>query len=256
MVTSYIRSFKSHLHEGKTSSDIKLKVKIAKMGQKHHLDKLVDDPSAQVRLSVAKRGFPDHLEKYVDDPNYNVRREVAINGSLHQRMKLADKEDHPEVVAKLIWHKDSKSVPTVMKRLSVNPNLPRSEKMNLATWASIWSKSLSGEINTRYKPTLDILSNDRSHEVRGKVAEQSPFKEHQDKLINDHDKYVRHCAAAAIARAGYKDHLDKLVDHPEPYVRHLVARYAPYEYASKLVNDPESSVREQARYNRRLHQNK
>lgn len=71
------------------NTELRLKLKIAKVGQKHHLDRLINDDDPRVREAVADRGFKEHLDKLVNDPNSWVRSTVANHG-------------HPEHLEKLI----------------------------------------------------------------------------------------------------------------------------------------------------------
>lgn len=66
-----------------------IKMKLIGVGQKHHLDKIVNDPDWRVRAEVARRGFKEHLDKLVNDPDVIVRAEVADAG-------------HPEHLDKLV----------------------------------------------------------------------------------------------------------------------------------------------------------
>lgn len=91
-----MKTFKDFICEV-SSEDIRLKNKIAEVGQEHHLDKLVDDPSTNVRCSVAKRGFKKHLDKLVNDPDYLVRDCVARFSNYPEHLNTLMKDPDPDV---------------------------------------------------------------------------------------------------------------------------------------------------------------
>lgn len=150
-------SFKTHLEENIRSygsyAEYDLKRKIIEIGQKHHLDKLVDDPDPGVRAMVADRGYKEHLDKLVDDPHPTVR-EVVI---LPDKNSMTTRP-HKEHLDKLV--KDSSA--DVRRRVARYGN----------------------------DEHRDILVNDREPEVREEVAWYGN-QGHLDKLHNDKSYYVR-----------------------------------------------------------------
>lgn len=68
-----------------------MKISIARKGQKHHVDRLVDDPSPSVRKAVAERGFDDHLRKLINDSNRQVRAAAYATRVMNYQKELDDR---------------------------------------------------------------------------------------------------------------------------------------------------------------------
>ena len=87
----------------------------------------------------------------------------------------------------------------------------------------------------------DKLKDDPSSYVKSTVADYSKDKKVLDHLVKhdyDHARVMHN-----VVRHGHKEHLDKLIDHPDTYVRETIAERGNKEHLDKLVNDSSSIVR-------------
>lgn len=176
-----MRSFKSYLEEtAKMYADYDLKRKIIEIGQKHHLDKLADDPEPGVRAMVAERGYKEHLDKLVDDPHPFVREVVIIPNP-----NSITPKPHKEHLDKLM--KDSSA--DVRRRVARYGN----------------------------DEHRDVLVNDREPEVREEAAWYGN-QGHLDKLSNDPSRYVRQVVVARSKNIETLNHMS--IHDGSPAIRH------------------------------------
>lgn len=96
----------------KTITDFDVKAKIIKVGQKRHLDELIDDPNPAIRKLVAKRGFKEHLDKLIGDKDLIVRAGVAESGNYDHLKQLA--KDPSEYVRSAVARRNNLKINDIL----------------------------------------------------------------------------------------------------------------------------------------------
>lgn len=159
-----MKPFTNFLAENEEFLNHIIKMKITQMGQKHHLDKLVDDEHYAVRSAIAVRGFKEHLDRLVHDDHPDVRMSVASHG-------------HQDHLDKLV-HDPSPEVRKVVAKKGSVANLEKlKDDPDFYVHQAIIHRGIK-HINDRYIDHPD-------QEIRQELASTTPEESHHAKLMWD-----------------------------------------------------------------------
>lgn len=181
----------------RAADEKRLKLRIAKIGQKRHLDRLIDDRDPDVRKAVAERGFEEHLDKLVDDQDILVKSAVINHGHERHLKKISARD--PGMAHMIVRH-------------------PKATKEVLDDLIDHVSPYVRLEVALRgNKEHLDKLVNDYDPIVRQNVALIGADVHHQQ-LLNDTSPSVR----MDVARNTHNiNHLHKLAGDDMLCVRRI-----------------------------------
>lgn len=269
-----LRVFLKESDENKLSDKYSLMSKIAEVGNKKHLDKLLsaDVVPGSIRAAIAKRGFKEHLDKLVNDPNPLVRSMVATHGHPEHLDKLVDDPSsgvvmrvaghgRPQDMNKLINHEDS----GVLSMVAAHTTNPRHiERLAAKDNSSI----RSGLIRNKATPEfildriaaggghmLNLIANNRQRQVNS-VAKDPSTRYDTGQLIAQYgnDENRHHLITnfwnrssgvlTSAAQYGNASHRDRLIHHPDVATRAgVVSLLQNKEELERLKDDPSAHVK-------------
>lgn len=202
---------------GDPNYETAIKLKIASVGEKRHLDRLVNDGDAEVRSAVARRGFKEHLDKLVHDHHWFVRLHVAENGQKEHLDKLV--HDPEDSVRRSVARKgfiDHLPIlladPNDVNRIVAIRNSPSYVLTNFMQSTS--EKHPDKEISDRIADTADAIFLDHEH---------SYFRppELDRAMVRNQNVYPH--TVKRIARSTTDPRtMDELSKHPDPEVRSII----------------------------------
>lgn len=192
-----------------------LKLKIAEVGQKHHLDRLVDDPDYVVRATVAYSGrHQDHLDKLVHDPNSKVREAVAMVGNDSNRNKLVKDRDH-SVRMVVASHGNQQHVYSLLYDPAPHVRNQAFRKSSDATLFKFFKST--AEEHSKHKMMVD---------EHARLLIHNNAAEHSDDMLSaiiDNHNVSLYTKSILAKKVSSEDHLEKLSKHPVWNVRYGVA---------------------------------